>query len=877
MFKSKLRRAAAVLLAAMLCVTGITTNAQEMQEPIMGKNLYAESDIGEIDGNESDTYIDNDGEFLDLNDSDKKESSDEESDIIVLDDDQAEGSVGENDKYFPVTDSREATAKLAEKWAAPATSYQLKPGGHGKYINGNEYGMFQPEKSMTRAEFSVMIYRLLTTKPDSAGNKFNDVPSGAWYAKEVNALANAGILNGYGNGTFKPNTGISRAETVSILTKFVSIISNGTSNFTDVTKNHWAHNQIVTAISEGWVKGYSDGSFKPNHMMKRCEAVSLLNNVLERHDANFAADRGNTSKEFFDVTSSHWAYLDIMEAGQRVANPIVTPPPSTETKYIKTITGVNFRKQPSTSSAIIATLQSGVTLTVIDASSHAPWIKAKHASYGEGYIHSDYVIYTDNNNTNTGDGVISTTTASIPQYKTLYLSGSVGGGAGAWTSDNSDIAVVFTKPGDRTKAFVYGKSTGTTNIRLRDSAGNIKSTCAVTVGASEAVRYAYSASGKATVSSAAKLVAITDNTKIAAKFVVQGPSGGSYETSEFTTETRAASASSTGVPQNSIKIFSSSVTINTAGSYTVRAYSKAANGTWSTAYKEFKLVVGKSGESIYTTTKEERTASNEIIKIIAAFEGKGSEPGEVYIDTAGTGTPPTVGYGYVVGKNTNFYNNLTETEMSALLSETINSGPYVKDLESFRASGNISMSQVQFDALVSFGYNLGTGYFNLNSSYDTFKILLNAMSTPTLPATATINNGTATLYNQAGTGASNGTIANGSAITVTEVKRVDGNVDNLWFKVNYGGKTGWIRGGHARFNTVTNRDLAYIDEQKFGSNLLEWNYAGGTRLPGLVYRRLAEAKIFCYGNYSDAYSSSGNYRTNVGFDAPTNVPGLALK
>lgn len=213
--------------------------------------------------------------------------------------------------------------------------------------------------------------------------------------------------------------------------------------------------------------------------------------------------------------------------------------------------------------------------------------------------------------------------------------------------------------------------------------------------------------------------------------------------------------------------------------------------------------------------------------------------------------------------------------MVAMLRDTINNGNYVKDLQSFQSTYNVKMSQVQFDAMVSFGYNLGTGYFKDNSNY-TFNIFLNAMTSPTLPVSATINAGETTLYNQAGTGSSNGTVPNGASITITEIKRVNGDVDNLWFKITYSGKTGWIRGGCARFSSATTRDLEYIDEQLFGSNLLEWNSAGGTRLPGLVYRRLGEAKIFCYGNYKDAYSSSSNYRKNVGFDAPTNVPGLSL-
>ena len=146
---------------------------------------------------------------------------------------------------------------------------------------------------------------------------------------------------------------------------------------------------------------------------------------------------------------------------------------------------------------------------------------------------------------------------------------------------------------------------------------------------------------------------------------------------------------------------------------------------------------------------------------------------------------------------------------------------------------------------------------------------MNASAPPKLPAGGTVNNEEVEVYaSHSATSSRIGTISISTPVTVTEVKRIDGNVDQLWYKVSYSGTSGWIRGGHVRFSSYSGCDLAYVDEQLFGSNLLEWNKSGGVMLPGLVYRRLGEAKIFCYGNYTDAHSGSANYRVNVGFDLP---------
>lgn len=759
--------------------------------------------------------------------------------------------------------------------------------GHDKYMSGYTDGTFRPENHLTRAEFAMIIYNSMENPPAVVGGQFNDVDNSIWYGDAVNSLGVAGIFKGDGNKKFRPNDKINRAEVTAVLCTLTQESANGKLTFSDVEEDFWGYKHILTAFTRGWVSGYGDNTFRPLRNTSRAEVTIMVNKVLKRRDdADFAKDRNNPAKHFKDVPTSYWAFLDVIEAGEPVDNPTPAPnpdpTPNPVAKTVFTTAAVNFRTAPVIDSAnIITTLPVGTSLTVLDDTSHGEWIKAKHASYGDGFVHGEYV---SSNAPNPGPGpnpdpapnpgpnpnVISHTSATIAQYKTFYIKGSHSN----WSSDNPDIASVFTKSGDATKAFIYGKAPGSTTIRMRDSSGNEIASCKVTVTGSEAVRFAYASPNTPYAGKTTKLYAVTDAGKTAVKFVVTGAATGSYESTSYTTETKDASKTSP-VPANTVRVFEAQAVFNTPGSYQVQVYSKSGSGDWSTGYQSFNMIVS-SDQDAFATSMNKRSASNEIISVIANLEGKGKEPGEIYIDELATGKVPTVGYGFVVYPGNYFYNNCTETEMRAMLADTINNGSYVQDLQKFQSNYNFKMNQVQFDALVSFGYNLGTGYFK-DGTTNTFNILLNAMTTPSLPAGGTLNAGSATIYGEPGGGNAVGSAPSGSSLTVTEVRRIDGNVDSLWYRVSYNGASGWIKGGLLRFSNITTRDLAHIDEQLFGSNLMEWNSAGGTRLAGLVYRRLAEAKIFCYGNYTDAYHSSPNYRKNVGFDVPQGVSDLNLQ
>lgn len=819
------KRIAALLMTLVLAVSsaGQVMAAEDSSEALAGESPSAVSDTADPEN----SGLDDTGE-----------------DSLPLEGEESEPSE---------TESTDITGETTDTQPANADLPGLIMGTHDTYMSGYKDGTFRPDAFMTREEVALVVYNLLKTKPSAPTGQFTDVNDSGWSGTAINTLAHLKIISGDGNGKFRPGDNISRQEVVAIFARFFEQQS-GTVPFTDVTQN-WAYTSIVTAYVKGWIAGDGNGKFRPNDPIKRAEVTIIANRVLERTGDGFAADRG--TQKFKDVPSTHGAYLDITEAATPV---VVTEPPETTT-YVKTtaVDGLRLRKEPSTTADTLQVLPLGTILTVVNKTSYLPWIQVKTSGGTTGYVHQDYVqnyVPGDSN----GTATISTSSATLPQYKTLYLTGTVDNSTSnmVWTSSNTAVATV-------SNGFVYAVAPGTATISVGNVTGTSKASCTVTVSAAEAVRFTYSEPNTPAVGVAFELRAVTDDSKTAVKFVVSGAADGGYETTTYTTESQSAA----GLPTNNVRVFKKEVIFNKAGSYTVRAYSKTGSGNWSAAYAENTLLVTTSGSKTVTTT-ESRMASTELINVLAVFEGYAST---VYPDKLAYNIP-TVGYGYVVSKNGTFYNNLTRTEAMAMLVDTVNNKGYSSAVEKFRSNNSIKMSQCQFDALVSFTYNLGAG--SLSESYDTFKVVLNAAAAPSLPASGTVNIA-ATMYKSASAGSgTSGTIPVGTSVSVTKVERVTGNVNNLWYQVSYNGTTGWIRGGSVRFSGTQTRDLAYIDEQMFGSNLMQWNSAGGVRLPGLVYRRLGEAKIFCYANYADAYNSSANYRKNVGFDVPANVPGLAL-
>ena len=188
---------------------------------------------------------------------------------------------------------------------------------HFAYVIGYPDGTVHPNGQITRAEVATIFFRLLRDEVrDGAfttSNSYSDVAYGKWYNNPISTMSALGIITGYPDGTFKPNKPITRAEFAAIAARFDETQSGKSATFSDVI-GHWAAKEIGIAYSNGWIKGYPDGTFKPDQNITRAEAMTLINRVLERKPESPADLLTNMNKWTDNMDTSKWYYLDVQEA-----------------------------------------------------------------------------------------------------------------------------------------------------------------------------------------------------------------------------------------------------------------------------------------------------------------------------------------------------------------------------------------------------------------------------------------------------------------------------------------------------------------------------------------------------------------------------------
>jgi|GEM_PF-2326740 len=197
------------------------------------------------------------------------------------------------------------------KWTASGIKY-LNAADHIAYLLGYPDGSFGPARGITRAETAMMFCRLLSDRTAGGTKSFADVRTAAWYGAAVEKLAGLGIIDGYADGTFRPEAAITRAEFVTMATRFTAL-SEADSLFSDVSPNHWAYKSIAFAAAQGWISGYPDGTFRPDGAIARAEVAKIVNRMLGRA-ADQAFIGSHSVRTFPDVAKGHWAYDEIAEA-----------------------------------------------------------------------------------------------------------------------------------------------------------------------------------------------------------------------------------------------------------------------------------------------------------------------------------------------------------------------------------------------------------------------------------------------------------------------------------------------------------------------------------------------------------------------------------
>ncbi len=522
-------------------------------------------------------------------------------------------------------------------------------------------------------------------------------------------------------------------------------------------------------------------------------------------------------------------------------------------EYVRVTVGLNLRSEPNTSSKVRTVLSTGTVLNVLDRKTSG-WVHVRTTGGTEGYVSAEYVTAYDPSSSSAS---VSVSSVDLAQYKTIYVQAS---SSGSVTWESSDASVATAKAGVSGQLFIYGVAPGTAKITAKSANGTALAIVSVTVSAPEAVRFAYTTPNIITAGASFNLKAVTDTQKSAVRFEIDGV--GTYDTTSYDSESQG---------DNNVRIFSASATISTPGTYTVRAYSSSGGG-YSSDYREFTILVVSTTDSD-TTTGESRRVSDSMLDNIASYEGYVPQ---VSPDTL-AGNIPTVGYGYVVSKNTTFYNNLTRSEAKAMLADTVNRGSYTTEINRFISNNGLLMSQCQFDALASFSYNVGAGYWNGSGNCYVRTVIMNAVVPPqdlssSNPYGGKVTASTLPMYQDHSASSTQiTTLKINTSVNIIDYYH-DSSTKQSWYKVSASSKSGWVRAGDVAFNSTSGltHDLNYVDAYTFGSNLLEWHVAGGNCYIGLYYRRLAEAKVFSYGNYAEASPSNGNYKKNTyGYKVPS--------
>ena len=170
-------------------------------------------------------------------------------------------------------------------WQATSVPDMLNGADHFAYVIGYPDGQVKPGGSITRAEVATIFFRLLKQEIRDGNltrvNGFTDVQDGSWFQQPVSTMSALGILKGRTEERFAPNAPITRAEFAAICARFDTGVSDGCSEFTDLA-GHWAREEIGKAASLGWIQGYEDGTFRPDQSITRAEAMTMINRVLNR-------------------------------------------------------------------------------------------------------------------------------------------------------------------------------------------------------------------------------------------------------------------------------------------------------------------------------------------------------------------------------------------------------------------------------------------------------------------------------------------------------------------------------------------------------------------------------------------------------------------
>ena len=187
---------------------------------------------------------------------------------------------------------------------------------HNAYINGYADGTVKPDGNITREELATILYRVSNNASAvvASGDKFNDVSADRWSANAIEFMASKKVVNGYEDGSFKPENNLTRGEFAAMIARFANLTDTAASRtFSDVDSSYWGFKNIMALNKAGYINGYEDGTFRPEANVTRAEVMTVINKIIGRSaDASYVKSLDNN--KFSDLDKNAWYYVDVMEA-----------------------------------------------------------------------------------------------------------------------------------------------------------------------------------------------------------------------------------------------------------------------------------------------------------------------------------------------------------------------------------------------------------------------------------------------------------------------------------------------------------------------------------------------------------------------------------
>ena len=415
---------------------------------------------------------------------------------------------------------------------------------------------------------------------------------------------------------------------------------------------------------------------------------------------------------------------------------------------------------------------------------------------------------------------ISLTEDTIAAGKSLLLSSD--SYSADWSSSNTAIAVVE-------DGVVTTKASG--YVTIIASTSNGASACLLHVTEPDSIRFVYTSPNSAPRNATVSFKAITDKTRTAVQFVVTNG------TASYTVNATSK------VSDGDNYIWTGSRALSTAGLWKVQAYAKTASTGYATTPENGEGEVFVSNASDYAVTVTgERRASNEVLDMIASFEGFLPDLTGDYI----TGDP-TIGHGKVIWENEQFYNHLTKAEAFAYLCQTTNAGPYTSVTNDYLLSHNAKFNQYQFDALVCFAYNLGPYALVNDEQFSSAMFGSSSGGTVRAGGSGYINASDIDLRSGAGTSyAIISAMAYNTSFTFVDATLHNGS----WYHIRLAnGTTGYVYHTYAT-PLGSSGDLADTNRSAFTQRMLQYHHAADSCYYGLLWRRVDEVETYFYGDYT---------------------------